>query len=1335
MRNMSNCHFLISKRMQVIDTTTLDNIIVGRVDPYIYAFTTETVPNYLKVGDTYRRVDVRLNEWRKYFANLKLQCKYKAKTEDGQIFRDYSVHRFLEEEKGCERLTKGTFPNVYYSNEFFKNAHKEDVNDAINDIIYDAKIKAGKYQLYSPKRLPETFHYERNQNFGLRPNQQETVNNFVNAIKNGRTNLLMYAVMRFGKSFTAMCCSKEMDNCNITLVVSAKADVRTEWKKTIESHVFFSNYIFLDKDNLNDLEAIESVIKDKKRAVIFLTLQDLAGDIIKERHKQLLSSQIDLLIVDETHYGARATELGKILRATGITKRAELDSESQERDIDEDFEQNDKIVKSLKAKVKLHLSGTPYRILMGDEFAKEDIIAFCQFTDVVELQQQWDELRLSQDEIKQDGSESREWDNPYFGFPQMIRFAFRPNASSLAKMKIMKEQGISLAMSALFKPMSIVKDATNNKHKKFVNEQEIIDLLTVIDGSKQDANILGFLDYDKIKEGQMCHHIVCVLPYRASCDALEELLKVNSNKFKNLSQYEILNISGVEINTNTLTNEDIKRKISNWENNGKKSITLTVNRMLTGSTVEQWDTMLYFKDTASPQEYDQAVFRLQNQFIKTYVDENGQTIKFNMKPQTVLVDFDPERMFRMQELKSQFYNANTDERGNQKLEERIQRELEISPIIILNHNKLTKVTPTNIMDVVRQYSQNKSIADESLSIPFDFSLLDIEIFRKEVEALKEIDDNKGIEIRPISDEEVDDMDIPNGDNNSNTNNNQREDKDNKEHEVNENSSLEKKLATYYSKILFFAFLTDHTARSLKDIIRCIEDNAEDHRIAKNLGLKLSILNLIQDKANAFILSKLDYKIQSLNNLMCDHNIEPVIRAEIAMKKFARLSNSEVVTPSIIADELVEIIPQTEIKADTIFLDIASVQGEMACAIYRKYGEALKEKVYSIPTSSLTYELTLKVYRLLGFPIDHVLDFYSYDLLNDEDGIYSNRLNEIHPQIVCGVPPFNKQAEGGRGDGGIAIYHHFFKYVKDTICPRYICMMMQSTWYTGGRGDGLEEFREYMLSKNTDDKHIRELHDYPDITAYIKGVTTLRGGVCLFLWDKEYNGNCRVINRINHHDYEWLRPLRYCKNGYEADFFIRWNKGLTILDKVLSQEHEYFNSHMYKRDPFKFVENGSDNWIAKQKKIKKRNIKVYLASGKWGYVSTDDFTKEKGDNELLNKWKVLIAKSSSGGDEIPHLVISDPIVSEPKSVTAHTHYAIEGVTCKIEAHNLVSYMKTKFFRFMVFLLRSNQNMRIDMYQFAPWQDFSHAWTDEMLFEKYHLTEDEIEFINLVIRERN
>lgn len=1319
--------------INALDTTILDEIIVGRVDPHIYAFTTETIPNYLKVGDTYRPVETRLKEWRRYYENLVPCFQHVAKVADGRIFRDYSVHHYLEHDLGKQRLPNGLYP-FHYSKEFFFDTSNEDVEEAIEDIEINAEANTAKYQLYSTERLPEEHHYNHTQTFDLRPIQADTVQNFKTAVANGRTNLLMYAVMRFGKSFTAMCCSQALENCKITLIVSAKADVRLEWKETVEGHIRFVNYVYLDKDSLSrDNNIITDTLAQGKRVAVFLTLQDLQGDEIKPRHKEILSSQIDLLIVDETHFGARASQLGKILQVVGITKAAERKAEIEGCDSEEVSDQNDDVVKNINARIRLHLSGTPYRILMSSEFEKEDIVAFCQFTDIVELQQQWEEVRLSLDEELEEGQEQHEWDNPYYGFPQMIRFAFKPSANAIRKMEQLKAQGHTYAFSALFRPKSITKQ-TDNSHKQFIHEDEILELLSVIDGSKQDENILGFLNYDKIKNNNMCRHIVFVLPFRASCDAMEELLVTHASDFMNLSDYKIVNISGVDNIVNSESNEEIKTRIKNYERDKYKTITLTVNRMLTGSTVKQWDTMLYFKDTASPQEYDQAIFRLQNQYIETYTDEDGMTVKYNMKPQTLLVDFDPNRMFRMQELKSQYYNINTEERGNAQLEQRIAKELEISPIITLNHNRLSQVTPANVMDAVRRYEETKSIADESQAIPFDMGLISIEVFKREIESLNAIDNNKGIEIRPITDEDVDDLDIPDSSSSQNNDNTHNQNSQNTDSSADEAELLRKKFATYCAKILFFSFLTDNRVNTLEDIICQIQNNADDHRIAKNIGLKLSILSLIQTKGNPFILSKLDYKIQSINDLMCDEQRPPLERAELAMTKFARLSNSEVVTPSLLADELVNLIPEDAVTSETKFLDIAAVQGEMVCAIYKRFGAMVRNNIYSVPTSELTYELTRKVYRLLDLPEENIYTFYSPNLIKDGAESKIEQLQSLNPSIVCGVPPFSEKQGGGRGDGYTAIYQKFFTFVKDKLQPTYISMMMQSSWYTGGRGEGLDEFRDYMLSIGTEERHIREMHDYPNVESYIKGVTTLRGGICLFLWDNNYSGDCYFVNKINHHDYGMLRPLRIEIGDYQADFLIRWNRGLNILKKVLDVETSFLpdNDLMYRRDPFGIVNHSSDNWIIGRRKSVLRKTKVYLAKGKFGYIKDDEFTKEK--DGLAQRWKVLIAKSSTGGDDLPHLVISDPIVSEPGTITAHTHYVIDGVNSKQEATNLASYMKTKFFRFMVNLLRSNQNMRVDMYRFAPRLDFTRTWTDEQLYDRYHLDSDDIEFINMIIRER-
>ena len=119
----------------MIDKNLLDDMIIGRVEPYIYAFSTNTIPNYLKVGDTYRPVSIRLEEWKKHFPELKKEFEQIAKVDNNSYFRDFSVHEFLENDKHRKRLLKPDIPtSVYYSREFFKNATKEDVVEAIEDI-------------------------------------------------------------------------------------------------------------------------------------------------------------------------------------------------------------------------------------------------------------------------------------------------------------------------------------------------------------------------------------------------------------------------------------------------------------------------------------------------------------------------------------------------------------------------------------------------------------------------------------------------------------------------------------------------------------------------------------------------------------------------------------------------------------------------------------------------------------------------------------------------------------------------------------------------------------------------------------------------------------------------------------------------------------------------------------------------------------------------------------------------------------------------------------------------------------------------------------------------
>ena len=1311
------------------DSTLIQELIIGRVEPHIYAFSTGTIPNYLKVGDTYRPVMMRLEEWRRHFPDLEKRYVEKAKVDETTYFRDYAVHQYLETERGRVRLIREELaPPLYFSREFFRGATEEDVEQAISDIrqAYKDKLQRYTYFSFEDGRIPINYVYERKENYEPRPNQLETIERFKSALEKGRSNLLMYAVMRFGKSFTSMCCALEMD-AKLVVVVSAKSDVKTEWKRTVESHVRFVDYVFLDSDSLLQDERILETTLHGKKAVVFLTLQDLLGQEIKDKHRMLFEQEIDLLLIDESHYGARAEEYGRVLK---ISKK-ELQTELQGLDTADAYDQNSEL-KVLKSRVRIHLSGTPYRILMGSEFTEDDIIAFYQFSDIVEAQAQWDQEHLFSDDVK-------EWDNPYYGFPQMVRFAFLPNKSSRERLENLRRDGISSNLSELMRPKSISADKKEHLHCQFVHETEILGLLQAIDGSEADEQILSLLGLEEIQQGKMCRHMVFVLPYRASCDAMESLLKTYKDAFNHLGDYAIINIAGLESERLYPTTESVKSQIEKYEQDNTKTITLTVNRMLTGSTVKEWDTMLYLKDSVSPQEYDQAVFRLQNQYIRTLVSDNGESIKYNMKPQTLLVDFDPNRMFRLQEQRSQIYNANTEQRGNEELRRRIERELEYSPIVIIGGNGLQRVSPTDVMDAVRAYSANRSVMDEATDIPLDYTLLADETLRNAISLLNPIDASKGIEIKAVTGEEVEldfeEEPAQNQDNQDNTEDTDRRPTPQVDEEKKTDNLIGKKLATYYAQILFYAFLTESSVDSLQTIITSIESSEENKRIARHVGLNVSILKLVQQKSNVFSLRGIDYKIENLNGLMRDETLTPMKRVEVAMAKFGRLSSSEIVTPQSVAIEMLNALGNNAITSETKILDIASKQGEFTRALISKYGTNIGRNVYALPTSSVSYEFTRKVYSLLGLDTDQVIsDFTTYDLLNlEHKESLIQQLKDMNFDLVIGNPPY-QQADGGAAASAKPIYQEFVNIAKE-VSTKYVSMIMPARWYTGGKG--LDEFRASMLT----DKHIKLLYDYqrPD---EVFPDTNNRGGLCFIVRDNNFDNTLTlpevVSNRGNQEIVSQVRSIR----TDDLEMFIRHQEAISVLKKVTENiSFASLSDAISTRRPFGIDGNiTKDIAVFKKQKNPRFSIICYGRSSSLGYIT---LSTVKNNSEWINRWKVFMPYANNIGTELNDDNLN-AFVGQPNSVATET-FLVVGADLSLDensAQALVLYLRTRFVRFMHSLAKASQHATSKTYRFVPLQDFTEQsdidWgksageIDKQLYAKYGLSEEEIAFIEGTIK---
>lgn len=1332
------------------DLSLLDKIIVGRVEPHIYAFTTNTVPNYIKIGDTYRPVSVRLDEWKKHYPELEKKYDTKAMVSEDIFFRDYSVHQFLENDLQKERLTsKDIDENIYFSNEFFKGTSVSDIDDAIKDIKRDFEENLMKYQFYNANdNLRVITEYASTGIWKLRPNQLEVVNNFKKAYAAGRTNLLLYAVMRFGKSFTSMCCALEMD-ANVVLIVSAKADVKEEWKKTVQSAENFKEYDFIESEQLlRDNKIIKNKLTNGRKVVVFLTLQDLQGTKIKEKHQELFNNQIDLLLIDETHFGARAESYGAVLRDVRDTREDE----------NINFEDADNIVKVLKSKVRIHLSGTPYRILMGSEFEKEDIIGFYQFSDIVKAQSDWDKEHILDDSYK-------EWENPYYGFPQMVRFAFNPNKSIREKLLELKKLGITYAFSELFRPLSITKNS-EGKHQKFKYETEILDLLEVIDGSKNDDEVLGFLDFDKIKEGKMCRHIVVVLPFCASCDSFEKLIKDNKDKFKNLNEYEIINISGVDESNSYRNINDIKYAIKNCERKDKKTITLTVNRMLTGSTVEEWDTMIYLKDTSSPQEYDQAIFRLQNQYVQEYVSEDGDIIKYNKKPQTLLVDFNPNRMFIMQETKSLIYNVNTENNGNDKLKDRLENELNISPIIVFDSNKLKQITAIDIMNYISNYSNSRSVLDESNDLPVDLKLLNIDEIREVIFKQAGLGSKGGLKLTN-TDDDTDDFDELSLEFNEKLENQNVDAQNNLSNNNGDNNDLKKiiinKFKTYYVRILFYSFLSDNKLNSLKNIIDTY-DNNNNPRILMNLELDINVLRLIYENIDPFILSQLDYKIQNINKLSNDESLDKIDRALVAVNKFDKLSDSEIITPNRICKQIISLIPNEDIKSIVSeggnILDIASKEGEFIISMYSKLNSLhidmniIKKCLYAIPTSSVAYEFTRKVYEILELDIDNIAsNFTTYDLLNvkknnildineiknyllqdkkmseiilDNNLFYNKGDGNVKFDIIIGNPPYQENTSDSSNQGK-PIYNQFVDIFK-SLNPQKLSFIIPSRWFAGGMG--LDSFRKNML----EDKCMKTLVDYNNAKDCFPS-NSISGGICYFYRDANYTGDCNVININGDKKNEMIRSLD------EYKIFVRYNEAVSIIRKVCAKSDKTMMDIISAISPFGISTKIRGNAV----KDRTHNIELHTSKG-IGYICAEDV---KTNFEYVNKYKVLLSQTSAEHANEPskdgkyRVLTSSMKVIGKNAVCTHSYLIINPCDSEETCKNILKYLNTKFVRYLLLQAMSSIHITSSTFVFVPKQNFesnedidwSLSITDinKQLYKKYDLTCNEIESIESKIKD--
>jgi Eco57I restriction-modification methylase len=330
-------------------------------------------------------------------------------------------------------------------------------------------------------------------------------------------------------------------------------------------------------------------------------------------------------------------------------------------------------------------------------------------------------------------------------------------------------------------------------------------------------------------------------------------------------------------------------------------------------------------------------------------------------------------------------------------------------------------------------------------------------------------------------------------------------------------------------------------------------------------------------------------------------------------------------------------------------------------------------------------------------------------------------------VIIGNPPYQLD-DGGHGASAVPIYNKFVEQAK-TLEPRFLTMVIPSRWFFGGRG--LDPFRRSMLT----DRRLRKLVDYPDSRQVFDNVD-VAGGVCYFLWNRDAEGDCEVVsNDLHGHESVSVRPL--LEPG--ADIFIRSNESLGILRKIVRVEagapgvvlpaDRRFEQQVSAQKPF-----GLRTFVRGHSAKRKASDVVVLQSGGRAWMAREDITEGV---ELIDKWKVFTSKSSSehagqADKNGMRRVLSLSGVLAPGSVVTETYVLLGAYDSEDEARNCLSYVATRLVRFLLAARTSAQDLSRSAYAFVPLQDFSKSWTDEELYAKYSLSDDEITLIESTIR---
>lgn len=1223
-------------------------------------------------------------------------------------FNDKEVHAVLER-SGVKRKV---FDKENKANEWFITTL-----DVVKRAI--AAVKEGKDSLSPGEvahgRSPIVF----------RPEQCEAIEKTEKQFRKGN-QMLWNAKMRFGKTLSALQVVKDMD-FKRTLILTHRPVVDSGWFEDF-GKIFYdrNNFAYGSKNNGESHESLERRAKaDGLHYVYFVSMQDLRGSELVggnfDKNNEVFATPWDLIIVDEAHEGTQ-TELGKAVMAELVKDDTKV----------------------------LRLSGTPFNLL--DDFKENEIYT-------------WD--YVMEQRAKHD------WDKNHFGDPNPYAALPAMNIYTYDLGRLLKEfvdEDVAFNFREFFR---VDKDGS------FIHERDVSAFLNLL--TKEDKE--SCYPFASKEYRNVFRHTLWMVPGVKEAKALSALLQ----RHPVFQHFHVVNVAGNgdEDEENRGALEMVNEAIGK-DPDQTRTITLSCGRLTTGVSVPAWTAvfMLSGSYNTAASSYMQTIFRVQT----------PATINGRVKEQCYVFDFAPDRTLKVlaetAKISAKAGKTSQDDRKT------MGDFLNFCPVISIEGSRMDKFDVPRMLEqlkkvyverVVRNGFEDNSLYNDELLKLDDLELKEFDDLKKIIGQTKAMPKTNQVDInnQGLTGEEYEEKEkLEKKPKKELTEEEKRRLEELKKKTKNREAAISilRGISIRMPLLIYGAELDNEDEEiTIDNFAEKIDPRSWEEFMPK--GVNKQKFNAFKKYYDPDIFRAAGKRIRAMAKAADKLSVEERIgRITDIFSTFRNPDKETVLTPwrvvnmhlgdclggycffdkdyehTIDEPHFIDHGQVTEkvFTPDSRILEINSKSGlyplYMAYSIYRArlkdstisantlkeqqavWDKVVAENIFVVCKTPMAKSITKRT--LVGFRKAKVNTRYFEDLINQIKNKPQNFIEKMAKgrsfwkandddnmkfNAIVGNPPYQVM-DGGTDRGAIPVYQYFMNIAK-RIHPNYISLIMPARWYAGGRG--LDEFRSNMIY----DTHLSQLHDY-ELSKDLFPTVDIAGGLCTFLWDANYNGTCKVTN------YNALKDITVNRYLNQFDTLIRSNAAVSILEKITSKSTSYLNSLVLSINPFGFRTyfRGSDIG----------DVKILTSKG-WAKVFRTDISKGV---EYIDQFKIIVGRFVPSNGEMSvkpgegYRVLTEPQILSPAEINTETYIDTAVFSTLEEAMNYKKYLLTKFARFLLRQGITSVNVTKECFAFVPIQDFTINgdinWSgtipeiDQQLYIKYHLTDEEIAFIEKMIK---